>query len=120
MFSTDEPGVLTDLHRFIINTCILLTYPRLTLNYEKTIFASKKGNRTVTGLVLTNDDQISIGHSRKRKLRTLIHRYEYGKLEEAEIDWLRGYLAFVRDVEPTLYKKLLDKAQPTTQTALFQ
>jgi RNA-directed DNA polymerase len=119
IFSTNEQGVLADLYAQVIKLCRANVYPTLTLNYEKTIFASKKGNRTVTGLVLTNDGVVSIGHEKKRMLRVLIHRYEHGKLLPDEIEKLRGYLAFICDVEPVLFEKLKRRANSPLAIALF-
>ena len=52
-------------------------------------------------------------------LRVLIHRYEHGKLLPDEIEKLRGYLAFICDVEPVLFEKLKRRANSPLGIALF-
>ena len=119
IFSTNDSGVLKELYEFVKEICKHLNYPQLTLNFDKTVFSSRKWNRTVTGLVLSNDQKVSIGWEKKRELRGQIHRYLTGQLAAEDIAKLRGYLAFVRDVEPTLFEKCKDKVPPARRAELF-
>lgn len=119
IFSTNDRDVLKELYEFVKNACGRLNYPQLTLNFEKTVFSSKKWNRTVTGLVLSNDQKVSIGWEKKRELRLQIHRYLMGKLAAEDVAKLRGYLAFVRDVEPTLFEKCRSKIPAARHSELF-
>lgn len=118
-FSTHEPELLKEAHRKVVKTCQDLRYPVLGVNHEKTIFASTRGNRTVTGLVLTNDGKVSVGWDKKRAVRTAIHRYAMGRLSEEETSALKGYLSFLRDVEPQLFVKFRTKASDSVRHALF-
>jgi len=119
VFSTNKNGVLREMHQLVKNICNQTSYPKLTLNFDKTIFSSKKWNRTVTGLVLSNDQTVSIGWERKRALRSQIYRYLSKGLTAEEVAHLRGYLSFVRDVEPALFEKLKAKMPADRLDDLF-
>jgi retron-type reverse transcriptase len=105
-FSTNRPETLHKLEGQVAEICRQMRFPRLVLNETKTVHASKKGLRRVTGLVLTNDASVSIGRERKRLIRATFHRYTKGALNEMEIAELRGTLAFINSVEPTFLQRL--------------
>jgi retron-type reverse transcriptase len=86
-----------------------LDSPKLQLNHNKTVFASKAHKRFVTGLVITNNAGISLGRDKKRKIRAQICHYMQGKLSEKERLSLKGMLAFARDVEPEFVSRMEDK-----------
>ncbi|EIF2701446.1 retron St85 family RNA-directed DNA polymerase, partial [Vibrio alginolyticus] len=65
-FSTNGKGVLFDVPVFIKKTLNKLFGNAISINYQKTVFSSRKHNRHVTGLTLTNDGEVSIGRERKR------------------------------------------------------
>jgi hypothetical protein len=105
-FSTNEPGVLRHIPSEINRICRAIRTPRLVLNEEKTVHASKRGLRLVTGLVLTNQGFVSIGREKKRNLRAAFHRYTQGLLSGEEINELAGMLAFAKSVEPLFLQRL--------------
>jgi RNA-directed DNA polymerase len=108
-FTTNARGVLFELHDVVSRVCAEIAYPTLRINTEKTVFSSKGNNRHVTGLVLTNDDKISLGRERKRYFRSLIHKYSLGGMASEEIYALKGRLAFARHVEPAFYSAVIQK-----------
>jgi RNA-directed DNA polymerase len=108
-FSTNEPQTLKSIHQFVRETVARTLSPRLTVNDEKTVFTSKKRHRSVTGLVLTPTNQISIGRDQKRTVKALCHKYKHSKLPLGQASYLRGYLAFVSSVEPRFIESLKAK-----------
>ena len=108
-FSTNELGVLSQLERQVAEICKRTRPPRLKLNETKTVHASKKGLRRVTGLVLTNDGRVSMGREQKRKIIAGLHRYTLGKLNEHEILELGGTISFAKSVEPMFLQRLAKK-----------
>jgi RNA-directed DNA polymerase len=86
--------------------------PTLRINEDKTVLATRRYRRQITGLVLTLDDRISIGRERKRELRAALHHFSLGKLSEKQIVHLAGLMAFVRDVEPEFFVRM-EKAYGT-------
>lgn len=121
--STNNPGVLIKAFAIIRSICAELTYPRLTINEEKTVFTSKKFNRTLTGLVLSNDGSVSIGRDRKREIRALAKNYDKGEIDAEKIAYLHGILAFTLSIDRSFnvsiermigtikYRRLMGKSQ---------
>lgn len=82
----------------------------MTLNSSKTKFCSRKGRRVVTGLFISPNGTIAIGRDKKRYVKSQIHRVASGTVTDSrELKKLRGYLAFIADVEPAFYGRLVVK-----------
>ena len=99
-FSTNIPNILDQIQNYVRETCRNLEYPSLVLNEEKTVFTSKKFQRQLTGLILTNHGSVSLGREKKREIRAMAHHYGRGTLSSDEVGRLRGLLAFALSVEP--------------------
>jgi RNA-directed DNA polymerase len=108
-FSTKQKGALFPIPELIKSILKEMQSPKITINVKKTVFASKKTNRHVTGLVLSSDGKISIGRDNKRRIKSLVFKFIKGKLEPDEVSYLRGYLAYCIDVEPSFIKSLENK-----------
>jgi retron-type reverse transcriptase len=118
-FSTNEQGVLFQIEREIPKICTRLKSPRLILNKSKTVHASKKGARRVTGLVLSNDGTVSIGRDKKRLTRAGIHRFVSGRLDDEEAAELAGMVAYIKSVEPAFLYRLSKKYGAEVISRLF-
>ena len=119
-FSTNAKGVLATVEREVVHICRALPYPRLSLNREKRVHASRAGQRRVTGLVLSNDGSVSLGRERKRGLHAAVHRYKLGKLNAEETTRLAGMLAFVHSVEPRFIRVLARRYGKDVVSRLFR
>jgi RNA-directed DNA polymerase len=108
-FSAKRTGYLTRVQRILRQTIEDTDSPKLTLNEEKTVVATRKYKRFVTGLILTNDNKVSLGYERKRRIRAAIHHYALGKLSLAQQVQLAGMLAFANGVEPEFLSRLQAK-----------
>lgn len=108
-FSAARTGYLTSVEPILKRTLSQLGSPRLRLNEQKTITATKKYRREVTGLILTNDQKVSLGRDKKRELRARLHHFVLGKLNIDEAVRLAGHMAFAKDVEPTFYARMEQK-----------
>ncbi len=77
------------------------------INIGKTKFYSSKYRRKVTGLIITNDKNVSVGTERRNAIKKLI----YNKLVngEGDSDQILGYLSFLKDVEPNTYNNIIIK-----------
>lgn len=104
--STAEPGLLSTAKAFVLSVAAQFQYADLKPNQSKTAFLSRKYRRTITGLVLTPDDKISIGRKRKREIKALVHKYFGGLLDAEKIAYLKGMLAFISDAEPEFRENL--------------
>jgi RNA-directed DNA polymerase len=105
-FSAKRTGYLTVVERAVAQALRRIDWPRLTINPRKTVVATMKYHRQITGLVLTNDGDVSIGREKKRLLRAAVHRAMSGEVEEEWLNWLKGNLAFVQGVEPEFIRRL--------------
>ncbi|RQU27213.1 RNA-directed DNA polymerase [Burkholderia cenocepacia] len=105
-FSCNEKGILSNYVDFVSETLKNLTYPRISVNNNKTVHASRACNRVVTGITLTPDGNLSIGRERKREIRAMYHRSTKGLLNDEQLQILNGLLAFIENIEPGFSKKL--------------
>ncbi len=98
--SASRSGALNGYPKLVSQIVEDLEYPRLKLNEEKTVFASRAGRRVITGVTLTADHRLSIGRARKREIRAMYHRMILGKLSADEQRELAGLIAFANDIDP--------------------
>ena len=109
-FSTEKENILINCEKFISELCDTMESPRLCINEQKTVHSSKKRMRRVTGLILTNDGNVSLGRDRKRLIKAVLHNYKCGKIQNKnELNKLRGWLAFAKDAEPCFWERLNNK-----------
>ncbi|EBQ5939501.1 retron St85 family RNA-directed DNA polymerase [Morganella morganii] len=99
-FSTQRENVLFTLKEQITTLIVQSGYENITINESKTIFSSKAHNRHVTGVTLTNDNQLSVGRNNKRYTSSLIFRFKLGELSTDETLMLKGLLAHYFHIEP--------------------
>lgn len=107
-FSTDKPNVLKEIEKNIHIVVSKLRKPNaLKINNSKTHHSSKKNKMSVTGLVITNDGQVSIGRDKKRKIRSMVHQWE--TLNGKERKYLVGYISYCVSIEPEFINTLCRK-----------
>lgn len=118
--STNRAHILDGAQDFVCSLLRQISYPKLKINPEKTVFTSKKFQRKLTGLTLTNHGSVSLGRERKREIRAMADHYRKGKLEESQHGRLKGFLAFSLSVEPEFVatiRKLIGEEKYTTLLA---
>ena len=108
-FSASRTGFLTGIRRKVESIIKELDSPRLVVNNNKTVLATAKYKRTVTGLVLANDGSVTIGRDRKRLIHSAVHRASTGQLDAGQIQELSGLLGFVHAAEPSFLDTLKRK-----------
>jgi RNA-directed DNA polymerase len=107
-FSTLAPNILGEIPDLVATTLKTLKYPgSLQVNASKTRHSSLKRRRRVTGLVVSTQGTISIGRRLKRRTRSLVHNFN--SLDGLEKSRLSGWLAYIRDVEPAFFNRLVVK-----------
>jgi len=119
-FSTKVKGRTSLIEPFITEVLASLEYPKLELNNKKTIHLSKKHQRRVTGLILSNEGTVSLGRSKKRLISSMIHKYSLDKLDVTDIPRLQGYLGLAKDVDPSFIISMDNKYGPEILTKLFK
>lgn len=105
-FSAHRTGYLHAVDSILRKTIRETAFPKLRLNNDKTVTATRKYRREVTGLILTNDNRVSLGREKKRELRARIHHFKLGKLDIDQSVKLAGHMAFAKDAEPEFYTRM--------------
>lgn len=84
-----------------------------SLKREKTRYGSSSGSNYNLGLILNAENEITIGFSRKRRLRVLLENYAMDVLngkrwarEEAQV--FAGELSYLKMVEPETFGRLIE------------
>lgn len=108
-FSTRQKGVLFELSELLPTLLSKYPYGEFLVNSDKTIYLSKRNSRRVTGLLITNDERISLGRERKRNISSMIHHFSLAQLDLASTLRLKGLLAFAKDVEPLFVARMQRK-----------
>ena len=119
-FSTNTKGCSKELEAEVGKVIANLAYPKIRINKKKTIHLSKKYQRRITGLIINNDDQLSIGRDRKREISTLIHRHSLKLLSVEETYHLQGLLGFAKDIEPNFLISMRRKYGSVILDAIFK
>ncbi|MEQ8710864.1 MAG: retron St85 family RNA-directed DNA polymerase [Rhodospirillales bacterium] len=107
--SSHEKCALYGIERKIIKYKSNIGYLKLRVNHEKTAYLSKKYVRKVSGVIVTSDHKLSIGRDRKREIKSLIYLWVNGKLDEDRLHYMRGLVAFARDIEPEFELRIRNK-----------
>lgn len=107
--SAKRPNAFAGIEAEINAVATNYQHVTLSINVQKTAYLSKRYRRTVTGLVITPDQKVSIGRDRKREIKSLIYHYSKGDLEGAEVSRLQGLVAFAMDAEVQFFQSLKDK-----------
>ncbi len=108
-FSSNKSGTAEDIEIALKGAIRQILYPRLRINNKKTIHLSKKSQRRVTGIVINNEGQLSLGRDKKRLISALIHKFSIGNLDPELHPKLQGLLGFALDVEPLFFNNMKDK-----------
>lgn len=109
IFSTNEKNVLERVKDKVSELLKSLEGLDLKLNEEKTQYLSKKSKVRILGLIITTDGKVSIGRDQKRYIKSLMNSFQYDLLEQDQVFYLKGYLAFLSSVDPAFFISLTEK-----------
>ncbi len=107
--SSSEPKKMNGLSQVIQGMCNDVAHLNITINAQKTLYLSRKNKRQITGLIITTERNVSMGRSRKREIKSLVHKALEGNLPIEELSRLTGLLSFASDVEPNFLVSLSKK-----------
>lgn len=105
-FSAERTGYLTSVDKILRGVISRSNAPKLKINEKKTVLATPKSHRQVTGLTLTLDGGVSIGKKNKRIVRVCLDYYQKGILDQEKIAPLAGYMSYIWDVENEFYIRM--------------
>ena len=104
VFSTKVQNILFTIPQAIEE---MISKYSMSVNQSKTYFSSKKHNRHITGITITNENRLSVGRERKRYIKHLVHQFSLGHTKTVnDFNHLRGLLSYVRHIEPTFIETL--------------
>lgn len=118
-FTSREKGVLFEMPNIVKENLVKFCFGKIRINSDKTVFSSKAFNRHVTGIVLTNDDQLSIGRARKREIASLINSFKFGRLEPDACLRLKGLISYAHHIEPDFIARMKRKYSEDLINAIF-
>ena len=107
--SARAPDLLEPMNRQVAIASADFPYANLRVNHRKTAYLSRRYRRSVTGLVITPDGNISIGRARKREIKSMVHRYIVGKIERDGVERTRGLVAFTKGTDAGFFAALQRK-----------
>lgn len=94
------------------------------LNAKKTRYGSSSGSNWNLGLMLNKDNNITVGHKRKRQLQSSIYSYITDRRsgmawELNDIQVLAGHIQYIRMVEPDYIEGLLNHMNGKYETDIM-
>jgi RNA-directed DNA polymerase len=119
VFSTNLPHILNEVLREVRKYLAIHTLPALRINENKVVFNSKKRRVRITGLVIDCQNKISVGRDEKRKIKALVHKYSISQLDLEKSSYLKGYLGYVKSVEPGFINVLEKKYGRSVLDSIF-
>ena len=114
-FSCDNKNVLNSVEYFVTD---IVQFSGFRVNEKKTRFISANKQQNILGLVVNNE--VRIPKKLRRRIRAMLHHYAMwqGRIcprddkysffgEEKEVQ-LKGYMNYIKSVDPKTYKKLVE------------
>ena len=102
--------------RTIQNEIEELLSPAFTINTEKTRYGSQAGSNWNLGLMLNKDNNITLGHIKKRTLNAMLNNFfsafndnEPWSVPDTQI--LQGQLSYLAHIEPEYCRHIIQKYQ---------
>ncbi len=101
-----------EIEQFIINTLNNFEAP-FTINSKKTRYGSSAGSNWNLGVMLNKDNQITVGHKKKRQFQAMLASYVMDKQngkpwDVSDVQIMEGYRNYYRMVEGTSIDKLVE------------
>lgn len=100
-----------DLNKTIHNIELILKETPLKINSEKTRLGSINGNNWNLGLMLNKDNNITLGHEKKRKFKATIDQFLYNPKNYtlAQKQKLAGLISYYTNIEPAYISYVINK-----------
>ncbi len=107
--SAREAAPVLEFERLARRAVAKRKFPTLTFNEDKRGLFTTGGRRTVTGLVLTPDQKISVGRDRKRKISAMLDHLRRDQLDNENKALLKGLLGFCVAAEVIFVERMRRK-----------
>lgn len=95
------------------------------LNDEKTRFTSNAGANWNLGLMLNQQHEVTVGHKRKRALKSIIHNYMEDKLRGDmwsldDLEHLQGEISYCRSIEKDKIDEIINSYSSTYKCSVME
>ncbi|UVC08735.1 RNA-directed DNA polymerase [Rhizobium sp. TH2] len=117
--SADDINAIVIAEKGISRILSNLSSPKLRLNKDKRGLFTRGNRMSVTGIIITPEEKLSLGRDRKRMISSMLHKFSINCLGRDDILKLRGYIAFARDCEPEFVDRLDKKYGAEVRIALL-
>ena len=92
-----------EIEKFIVDTLAEFEAP-FTLKPEKTRYGSSAGRNWNLGVMLTKDNEITVGHKKKKQFQAMLHSYVKDRMngnpwDKSDIQTMEGYRNYYKMVE---------------------
>lgn len=108
-FSSDDKKQLEQVLPRVKKILQEIPYLSLKINQKKTKSLSLRQRVTITGLNVTSEHKISVGREQKKLIRVLLHHLSLKTLSPNKYDYLKGWLSYIKDVEPKYFTTIMKK-----------
>jgi hypothetical protein len=82
--------------------------PNFEIKHEKTRFGSSSGQNWNLGLMLNKDNQITLGHAKKERMKAVLHNFIIDTPRiRADAETLQGQLSYFNSIEPDYTQRLI-------------
>lgn len=108
-FSSEENKQLAQVLPQVEKILQGIPYLSLKINQKKTKRVSLRQRVTITGLNITPEHKISVGREQKKLIRVLLHHLSLKTLSPNKYDYLKGWLSYIKDVEPKYFETIMKK-----------
>jgi len=96
-----------------------------SLNRKKTRYGSSAGRNWILGTMLNSNNEITVGHKKKKQVQAMIHNYIRDK--KSGIDWdkndvqvLSGYISYIQMVEGDVANRIVEHMNQKNDVDLFK
>ena len=88
--------------------------PQFSIKQEKTRYGSRAGRNWNLGLMVNKDNQITLGHRKKKLLHAMLNNFLYDATQDQywskeDTYTLQGQLSYLAYIEPDYHKNLIKK-----------
>ena len=98
----------------LVSTLKGVLQPQFTIKDEKTRYGSTAGRNWNLGLMVNKDNQITLGHKKKKLLHAMLNNFlkDYASANhwsKEDTYTLQGQLGYLKHIEPNYYQEMLNK-----------
>lgn len=104
---------IREVEQFVVDTLKSFSAP-FSINAKKTRYGSSSGSNWNLGVMLNKDNEITIGHRKKREFSAMLHNYIMDRRngiawDKHDIQVMQGYYNYYSMIEPKAINDMIDQ-----------